>query len=119
MIVFDRPLKIRLHESGWVDHLRFDASLVLDGLTWLRVQGGFGSRGDREDWILAVPAYCLSVSKWRDEDWDSGGHRFPTREEAMRHALARGRSSVRYFIRESESKLAAQRDALALMESAA
>jgi len=116
VIQFERPVKIRLRESGWVDHMRFDASLVLDGLTWLRVKGGFGGRGDREDWILAVPAICVSVSRWRQEAWDSKGRKFGSREEAMQHAIENGISWASWQQRDNQRKLAAIVEALNLME---
>lgn len=60
------PVKRQI--GGWVK-MTYDATVQRHGLTWLRVQGGFGGRGDREDWVADLPSGSVSVS---DYDWVPG-----------------------------------------------
>ena len=54
--------------GGWTE-LKYDASLERYGITWYRIQNGFGGNGDREDWVADVPSLCVSVS---DYNWIKG-----------------------------------------------
>lgn len=66
----------------------FDAEVICAGVRWLRVQGGFGSRKDREDWIADIPQGQASVSDYmfREPRW--GFHVYHSFEEACQKQLA-------------------------------
>lgn len=66
----------------WVK-LGFDAKVMRNGITWLRVKGGFGGRGDREDWGAVLPGISLFVS---DYHWngDSFGESYGSFDNAVK-----------------------------------
>lgn len=83
----DGAKKIKKRRIGpgycWVETLEVDAELTRHGVRWLRVAGGFGGKGDREDWIVDASSVAVSV---HDYNWN--GERFgedlgSTIEEAM------------------------------------
>lgn len=71
--------------GSWRNDLMLDARAEVDGLTWYRVAGGFGSSGDREDWVAAVPVSSLSATGW-DALRDYGGDVLATMRARVRHA---------------------------------
>lgn len=95
--------------AGWVPQF-YDAELSFLGITWLRVQGGFGSKGDREDWVAALPAGTVSVSEY---DYVGQDRKFPNFHEAMRGALRKGVESGRGLIKTLQNDLALRQDTVA------
>lgn len=59
-----RKLKI----GNWVE-MEYDAAIMRNGITWLRVKGGFSQDNQREDWIAELPHSTCSVSdyNWRKD----------------------------------------------------
>ncbi len=53
-------------EGAWVE-MTFDAEFFHRGIRWLRVKGGMGERGDREDWVADIPNVSISV---HDYHWN-------------------------------------------------
>lgn len=83
----DPPRTMKL--DSWAE-LTFDAEIKCLGVTWYRVQGGFGHEHNkntfaREDWVAEINSACISVS---DYNWTSDktnfGTKYPSFEEAMR-----------------------------------
>lgn len=66
-----------------------DAKIELYGITWYRVAGGFGGRGDREDWIADVHevSICACDYQWNGESF---GPDFGTFDNACLEALKSG-----------------------------
>lgn len=98
-----------MRTSGWRESLTFDAHCELDGLNWFRVQGGFGGRNDREDWVAELPARSLSVTGWELERADGDV------TAAMRQAVDRGFEWSAGHVAEARAKLAAELDRAALL----
>ena len=92
------PLKI----GGW-DKMDYDASLTLDGVTWVRTHGGFGR--DREDWVALLPVVSVNVTKYRNEKWRAYSARHETREDAMREAVNVAIGSVTFRLQEAREKV--------------
>jgi hypothetical protein len=61
------PVELQL---GTFVPLVYDAKLQRNTIMWYRVQNGFGSRGDREDWVADLPV-SVSVSDyhWNGSDF--------------------------------------------------
>ncbi len=69
MVLLLQPKRQKI--GGWVEQIH-DAKLHRLGLTWYRVQEGFGGRGDREDWVADVPRIAVSVSRcYNSQSWGS------------------------------------------------
>ncbi len=69
---------IRMKVAGW-EVMTFDARFELDGITWVRVQGGFGDGQatnwhPREDWVAIVPALTIHVGRMfsKPDAWTNG-----------------------------------------------
>lgn len=110
-ILLSRP--VRLKVGGWADHLRYDARFDLDGITWVRVEGGFGSGQHtgwhpREDWVAMLPALSLHVGRHFDRParWTARGTTdFDTIEGAMRSEVRGAIRSSLYDLREAQRRL--------------
>lgn len=103
--VLDKPVMLEI--PTW-RAMQYDAELVVDGLTWRRAKDGFGDFGDREDWVLDIPALSAHVGLVPRRKWD-GKH--DTREEAMR-------ARVKETLRRAPSEITAvERDLADLMET--
>ncbi len=100
---------IRMDKVGsWIEQ-DIDAYLQLDGLTWLRVQGGFGDgqKTDwhpREDWIALVPALSLNVNRTfvSPEKWNHGATSI---HEAMRREVSASLASAHFEVLRVERRL--------------
>lgn len=83
----DGARKLRPKQLGpgyhWVPTLKVDARLDRHGVTWLRVRGGFGGDGHREDWIMAVKGLGESVNDYNWNGEEFGEDLGDTREEAF------------------------------------
>jgi hypothetical protein len=64
-----KPIKKKI--GGW-NELEFDAKVSRIGLTWYRVRGGFGGRGDSEGWIADIVAGNISVCDYNFNDTGFG-----------------------------------------------
>lgn len=83
--------------------MTFDASCVRCGITWLRVKGGFGDNGEREDWVADLPVTCAHVST---DDWCHGkGKVHATFDQAVRTELARALDAAKRKRNELKEKL--------------
>lgn len=106
---------VRKEIATWRE-MDYDRVLVLDGLTWRRVKDGFGGLGDREDWVLEVPGYGISVSRFHGLLWGQspspsarpGGHE--RREDAMR-------AKVKGIVGSVQTKIGQVRRELELLET--
>ena len=77
----------RLKTGGWAEQ-DVDARAIHKGIDWYRVEDGFGTRGDREDWIADLPKLSVCVSRdLGSEYYRVGVRNFPTIEEAMDEAI--------------------------------
>jgi hypothetical protein len=86
-----------------------DASLVRNGVTWYRVQGGFSGRGDREDWIADLLfSCCVSDYNWRRYENDTFSQFFGSFTNALDRKLIQAAAHQR----EKVCKLRAQADEL-------
>lgn len=92
--------------GGWAEWLRYDRVIEFGGLTWYRVNEGFGygnASADREDWVLDVPALSVSVTYWKKKmpfcdgpGWRVQASAFRTREEAMTAAVVVARKQITF-----------------------
>lgn len=104
----------RLKIAGWIEE-DYDEAIVYRGITWRHVEGGFGHRGDRDDWIADLPAGNLCVSRyfWKTKKpWanDQAGYGFEgdrTRDDEMDRALERGLESIEFKMEDAIQHLAA------------
>ena len=102
----------RLEIGGW-NPLDYDDEIVVNGLRWLRVAGGFGGKNDRTDWVADSPGICVSVSRWHTKRVaqveDNFGYGFDgnmTRDEAMRQAIEDAIGASNFNIARAMNKLA-------------
>ncbi len=58
-----REISSTTRRIGTWAEMKFDAELIHRGIRWLRVKGGFGGRGDREDWVADI-GVSISVSDY-------------------------------------------------------
>jgi hypothetical protein len=86
------------------------------GLTWYKVVGGFGGRGDRDDWVADVQGACVSVTKWSNEKWSN---RFDALEEAMDDEVVQKAEAQRSKVQETALRLAEEASGLAALDAAA
>lgn len=105
------PLKpFRKQVGGW-NELEFDAEVYVAGIRWLRVKGGMGERGDREDWVADVPCTAsVHDYQWREPRW--GFTSYETFEQACQTELKSSLERLRDSSAELESKLNATRQTL-------
>lgn len=96
-----RPIKRKI--GHWVEMV-FDAEVTMHGgMRWLRVRGGFGQRGDREDWVADFPAnISVSDCEWREPRW--GPRHYNSFEEATLSEM-----KIALVELQKEAKEAAQR----------
>lgn len=59
-------------KTGTWREMAVDARVERNGICWYRVKGGMGERGDREDWIAAVPGIGISVHDYHYNGEDFG-----------------------------------------------
>lgn len=111
---------VQLDTGGWVPQT-VDAVLEFEGVTWARVQGGFGDGQrtgwhPREDWVAVVPAVAISVSRYFDKPdvWD---RKSQTMQEAMRAEVQTKLGHARYTLREAQERVRRLERAIALLES--
>lgn len=100
--------------------MEFDSVVHLHGLTWWRVEGGFGNqepfwvKRDRQDWVADVPGMAIGVhaySKPADADvipeervW--GFHEDQTFSEACISAIKQGKEVAGYKLDKAVDELA-------------
>lgn len=106
--------------STWVE-MEYDAKLVFKGVTWYRVKGGFGQRGDREDWVGNLPGVSLSVCDYmwmKSKRW--GFDVYPSFEKAlegqMRKALTWSRRKLIEVRMESAKQIITLTNSMLLLE---
>lgn len=109
-----RPLRMKV--GGYVE-MSFDAYLELDGITWLRAEGGFGDGQRtnwhrREDWVAMTPGIACSVGRYFEhpDHWGRGLGARNTKPTSI-HAAMRAEliDKLRYSdhsLREAQEKLA-------------
>lgn len=101
--------------AGWLDQA-YDEALVYRGVTWRHVEGGFGGRGDRDDWVADLPAGSISVNRylwkakapWPNEQAGYGYNGDRTRDDEMDRALERGLARIEFSLEATIQTLAAQ-----------
>lgn len=101
----DRRIAPTKKKLGSYVELTYDARLEYLGLNWFRVQGGFGGKGDRDDWVADVPGICVSVSRWHNKPgygWDGD----LDRETAMKKEVESMLDAIGYRISETVARLA-------------
>lgn len=106
------PVKMKL--DAWTEQ-EVDATVQRHGLTWYRVKGGMGGRGDREDWVADVPAVCISVHDYHYNGEDFG----PNHGSFDNACLQEARKSLEHAKEEREEnmvELKAINKALAILE---
>lgn len=93
------PREVKL--ATWLPQI-VDAEIVLDGIKWYRVKGGFGNRHDREDWIADVPGISISTNdySWNGEDF---GPDYGTFENACKQNLI---EALRFAEKQKEKLIA-------------
>lgn len=100
----------------WVPGV-YDAVLEYRGITWRRHQGGFGKRGDREDWQADVPAANMNAMRYLNKPgWGHGGDL--TMEQAMDQKIEVARRTLAHKIPEAERELTALRFTQGLLDAA-
>lgn len=107
-----RPVSVTKKIGGWVE-MDFDRELTHRSVRWLRVKGGFGARGDREDWVADVDELTVAVadSSWRPPYF--GFHRYPSMRAAMDDQLRRGIAQLEEQAQEMAARLDRVRSSLA------
>lgn len=118
------PLEIKT--GGW-EPLAVDARLDFEGITWARVEGGFGSGQKtgwhpREDWIAIVPGVALSVGRYfaKPDEWGRGHHDdVVSMEDAMREEVASKLSFAYHRLVEAQATVRQLARGIALLESSA
>jgi len=113
MKILTRPIKRKI--GSWVE-MEYDAKIKRLGMTWLRVKGGFGGRGDREDWVGDVPFGCISVSNynWTEHNF---GH-YGTFDKAIIGETRLALENLESEIKKLAGKTAQARHCLTLLKSA-
>lgn len=103
-----KPLKAKI--GGWVE-MEFDAEVQVSGVRWLRVKGGMGERGDREDWVADAPlAASTHDYQWRKPYW--GSVRYASFEQGCRAEFASSLERLQRERTELESRLAIIRETI-------
>lgn len=97
--------------GGWLA-MEFDADVYVCGVRWLRVKGGFGGEGGREDWVAVIPVMSASVSDYQFREPRWGFKSYPSFETACEHELREAVLSLQNRIKETTGKLAEQKKAL-------
>lgn len=103
-----KPLKKKT--GNWVEMI-FDAEVLVEGIRWLRVQGGMGqgsplprNSNPREDWVADIPHGCASVHDYQFREPRWGFHEYNSFEEACREQLKNTIARVEGDAAEAEAK---------------
>lgn len=111
--LIDPPIQVK--PATWIEQT-VDASIVKNGVTWYRVKGGFGNRGNREDWIADLP---VSVSvhdyHWNGEDF---GPSYETFDNACVEELKRALEHTKFLKAEAQQKVTEAQQKVRNMTSA-
>jgi len=103
--------------GGWSE-MEYDAQMKRLGITWYRVKGGMGGRGDREDWIANLPSGCVVVHgyQYRAPYW--GFEKYRSLNAAIAGQIEGAIKNERGKISACESKIKAARESLQLLQAA-
>lgn len=109
-------------ELGHYVPLEYDAKLERNGLTWYRVQGGFGrvgkARGDREDWVADAPGVSATVCDYHWNGSSSFGLSYPSFEDALDGQREAALRTARYRLIEKQVELASLEEGIKRLEEA-
>lgn len=103
--------------AGWSE-MEYDARCVRRGITWLRVKDGMGRKGDREDWVADLPAYCISVHDYQFRAPYWGLEQYPSFNAAIKGQMKRAIQHANELAEEQTRKAAALRKTVGLLKSA-
>lgn len=100
--------------GSWLPQV-VDAEVERSGVTWYRVKGGLGGRGDREDWVASLPGLAVAVSDyhWNGEDF---GPSYGSFDNAIRQELDLALEYAREQVRKAKLNLLALEASEKLLE---
>jgi len=102
--------------GSWIKQT-FDAKVERFGLTWYRVQGGFGGKGGREDWVADIPCACLSASDLYHDGLSLWGKKGSFDQEAAKETKDVLEHAIRR-VKEIELELAQTKKTVKLLKAA-